>query len=280
MTGFIPQGFKRSFCIAMTFAGLCVGLSTNAVAQVSRDEYVDVNGSRLHVKLMGEQFRSDDSITVVLDAGGGADSTQWATLQPMLVDELKTVVVSYDRFGFGESDLPETPYDIRNEVAALHTALAELGLSDRVILVGHSFAGLTIHNYAVQWPEEVKGLLFLDPNTAGAMIALKQMLFAQPPNPDPQTKREHALERVNSSLMDTMTLTYQNPLPPQTRIIVISAENGLFPTDRLDLAFKLSHQLLAASVENGKHVLATGSGHNIPGDRADLVIASVRELME
>lgn len=112
------------------------------------------------------------------------------------------------------------------------------------------------------------------------MIVLKDLLFSQPANSKPQTKREKALERVNTALMNTLTVTYQNPLPRQVPVVVISAQKGLFPTERFNLAVKFSHQLLAASVENDEHLIAEESGHNIPGDRPDLVISSIRKLLE
>jgi len=64
-------------------------------AQESRDEYLYVDGSKFHLKILGEEFRSKDLVTIVLDSGGCADATQRATLQPRLANELEGVVSSY-----------------------------------------------------------------------------------------------------------------------------------------------------------------------------------------
>lgn len=262
-------------CTTVLLAALWIGQSSPTSAQERRQAYIAVDGYSLHLTVTGEEQRTDDSVTIVLDAGRSAESTQWANLQPLLSRELNSVVASYDRFGFGVSDLPESSYDIRQEAIALHTALTALQLPDRVLLVGHSFAGLTIHHYATLWPDEVNGLIFLDSNTARAMLALKDLLFSQPANLDPETKREKALARVNSALMDTLTLTYQDPLPTQLPVIVISAETGFFRPN----AFRLTHELLATSVDSGQRLVAEASGHNIAGDRPELVIASIRTLL-
>jgi hypothetical protein len=60
---------------------------------------------------------------------------------------------------------------------------------------------------------------------------------------------------------------------------VVTAEKAPFPKPRQVQIFKLSHQLMAASVEDGKLVVAEGSNHMIPAQRPDIVLSSVRELL-
>src|SRR5713226_3222715 len=97
--------------VVVTF-GLCVtALSSSERAQVSsnppataggsdkqRDALVDVGGYRLHFRVVDGR-----SPTIVLESGGGADSSEWSSLQPQLARLTGLAVVSYDRAGFGES---------------------------------------------------------------------------------------------------------------------------------------------------------------------------------
>jgi pimeloyl-ACP methyl ester carboxylesterase len=98
---------------------------------------VDVGGYRLRFRVVDGRLP-----TIVLESGGGADSSEWTILQPQLARLTGLAVVSYDRAGFGESDLPSSPYNASEEVAGLQTGLKRLGLAKEVLLVGHSYGGL------------------------------------------------------------------------------------------------------------------------------------------
>jgi pimeloyl-ACP methyl ester carboxylesterase len=219
-----------------------------------------------------------DLPTIILEAGGGADSTQWAALQPRLVAETGATVVSYDRAGFGQSPLPAKPYDIVEEVTALHDALIQLRLADKVLLVGHSYGGLLIQVYANRWAATVKGLLFLDPNNPTAMLGMGADAGEQPIT-NPKTPKERALARVDAAGGAKYTAVYQSPLPISVPVIVASAETPPFRKSRQIAVFKLSHQLLAASVNDGEMVIAERSNHMIPAQRPDLVVTLVSKLM-
>lgn len=67
---------------------------------------VDVGGYRLNFRVIPGR-----APTIVLESGGGADSSQWSSLQPELARVTGLAVVSYDRAGFGDSDLPSRPYN-------------------------------------------------------------------------------------------------------------------------------------------------------------------------
>jgi hypothetical protein len=71
-----------------------------------------VDGSKMHLYCTGE-----GSPTIILDAGLGNDSLIWANVQPTL--SKTTRVCSYDRAGFGWSDLQPRP---RVPCCAVHRA--------------------------------------------------------------------------------------------------------------------------------------------------------------
>jgi pimeloyl-ACP methyl ester carboxylesterase len=218
--------------------------------------------------------------TIVLESGGGFDAGQWEVLQPKLADELNAIVVAYDRPGFGSSDLPSTPYDIRKEVDNLHAALVELELARQVVIVAHSYGALLAQLYASSRPETVVGLVFLDPNSPATMIALHDIQTRPFKGGPPQTQRERAFARIDAAIWETLTTVYRSPLPQDVPLTVVSAEQGFFPEERQNEAFRLTHQLLAVSVSDGRRVVATGSNHMIPAQRPDIVIDSVRDIFD
>lgn len=255
-------------------------VQAGGAGQSSRKHLIDVGGYRLYLNVHTDTRRAQLPLTIVLESGGGMDSFQWGNLQPRIAEETGAVVVSYDRAGFGQSDLPETSYDIVTEVQGLHSALKQLHLEERVIFVSHSFGALLSQVYAHHWPESVNGILFLDPNSPSAMLALGGSNAIAAPKPNPQTKREQAIARIDAAGFDPYVEVYRSPLRATLPVIVLSAEKGLFPEQRQNRAFRASHELLANSVEEGELIVAEGSGHNIPAESPDLVLDAIRKLIE
>jgi hypothetical protein len=71
---------------SLLFTSVWAGLGSITFAQESRNE-ADVDGSKLHLNIPGEEFHSKDSGTKALEPRAGSDATQWATLQPQLANE-------------------------------------------------------------------------------------------------------------------------------------------------------------------------------------------------
>jgi pimeloyl-ACP methyl ester carboxylesterase len=96
------------------------------------EKLVDVGGYNLNFRIIPGHGHA-----ILLEAGGGMDSTAWNSLAPRLARETGATVIAYDRAGFGKSDLPETNYDLREDTAALWRALRTLGLDRNLVIVGH-----------------------------------------------------------------------------------------------------------------------------------------------
>jgi hypothetical protein len=65
------------------------------------DTMVQASGRELHFVL----YRGRLPVTILLEAGGGADLTSWADVPRMVARETGATVVSYDRAGLGRSEL-------------------------------------------------------------------------------------------------------------------------------------------------------------------------------
>ena len=116
---------------------------------------VDIGGYRLHINCSGE-----GGPTVVLDAGMGCNSLDWALVQPEVAKF--TRVCSYDRAGNGWSDESPLERTSQNIVDELHALLKNSGEKGPYILVGHSFGGPNVRLYASKYPEEVSGMVLVD----------------------------------------------------------------------------------------------------------------------
>jgi pimeloyl-ACP methyl ester carboxylesterase len=131
-------------------------------------ELVAINdqGARLHLHTRGRHHRQDnpDAPVVLLDAGSPGFSAQWGWIQPAIAEF--ATVVSYDRPGLGWSDprRDDDPYDPRDTADRLHAALQKVGLPGPYLVVGHSYGGLTSRVFAAAYPEEISGLVLVDPS--------------------------------------------------------------------------------------------------------------------
>lgn len=135
-------------------------------------EYVTLeDGRRLHYQLAGTD---NDGPLVVLEAGGGSFSPQWAWVQEQISEFAP--VLSYDRAGLGWSDpaaSTERPADAAT--TDLFELLAILELNGPRLLVGHSFGAVFARMHAHADPDQVLGAVLVDPAHEDQFERIPQM---------------------------------------------------------------------------------------------------------
>jgi pimeloyl-ACP methyl ester carboxylesterase len=85
----------------------------------------------------------------------------WSEIQRALARSFR--VVSYDRAGLGWSEPGPMPRTADQIVGELHTLLDRAAIPPPYVLVGHSFGGLTMALFAGRFPDEVAGMVLVDP---------------------------------------------------------------------------------------------------------------------
>ena len=121
-------------------------------------QLIDAGGHRLHVICRGS-----GSPVVLLEAGIAASSLSWALVQPEIAKF--TRACASDRAGLAWSDVASCPRTFERIVDELATVLARVAAGERYVLVGHSFGSFVIRAYAARHPENVLGLVLVDPPT-------------------------------------------------------------------------------------------------------------------
>jgi pimeloyl-ACP methyl ester carboxylesterase len=97
----------------------------------------------------------------VLEAGSGGFAASMAWLHRALA--ARTTVVAYDRAGYGFSDPDGGQLTAASVADDLHDALQRRGLTGPYLLVGHSLGGGYVRVFTARYPDEVAGLVLLDP---------------------------------------------------------------------------------------------------------------------
>ncbi|MBS0580583.1 MAG: alpha/beta fold hydrolase [Proteobacteria bacterium] len=99
--------------------------------------------------------------TVILEAGAGGSTLEWRKVQPAVAQF--TQVCAYDRAGMGFSDAGPLPRSADAVVADLEALLAAARLPPPYVLVAHSLGSYFARLYADRHPEEVAGMVLVDP---------------------------------------------------------------------------------------------------------------------
>jgi pimeloyl-ACP methyl ester carboxylesterase len=121
---------------------------------VPKEGFFDSDGVKLHYLNWGGAGRP-----LVLLAGLGDTAHLYRGLAPRLANRFR--VVGLTRRGHGRSGRPESGYDLNTLVQDIGHFLDALGI-ERSILVGHSFAGLEMPRFALQYPRRVEAIVYLD----------------------------------------------------------------------------------------------------------------------
>lgn len=117
---------------------------------------INIGSRRLHLYEQGT-----GSPAVILEAGIAGSSLGWALVQPEIAKI--TRVCSYDRAGLGWSDASSFAPSVSDVIGDLRALLLRANVPPPYVLVGHSFGGLLARAYAHSMPEEVAGLVLIDP---------------------------------------------------------------------------------------------------------------------
>lgn len=100
---------------------------------------------------------------IVFDSGWSADSRAWGRVMSQLSGS--TRVCAQDRAGEGRSSPGPMPRDGEAVARDLHAALTRGSVPKPWVLVGHSLGGLNMRHFVRLFPEDVAGLVLVDPTS-------------------------------------------------------------------------------------------------------------------
>jgi pimeloyl-ACP methyl ester carboxylesterase len=194
---------------------------------------IDVGGRKLHVNCSGPSDTAGRSErtgpTVVLEAGASSFAIDWSLVQPAIARSYR--VCSYDRAGSGWSD-PRTDVETPARIVAdLHDALGAAGEKPPYVMVGASAGGLYVRLYQLDHPDEIVGLVLVDPSTEDRLFTMYQ-------------QRAVAIGALTAEQLASTMPTATVPLPsrtPQT-----GAPFDRLPMDLYQLRITIDQRLIAS----------------------------------
>jgi pimeloyl-ACP methyl ester carboxylesterase len=224
---------------------------------------------------------------IVLDAGGGLDSSEWKNIVPVLAKKTGSKIITYDRAGTGDSDEVTGPWNAENAASDLEAGLTKLGATRDVILVSHSQAGEVSTYFAKKHPDWVSGAVLVDANlpnfftdseTARIVAANQAQIGAL--EGIPSTREIRGLLATAWNYGPMHNAYHKTSWPRSIPATVIASSKTPFDTPEDAQLWRDAQAQFAHAAPHRKLVVAEGSSHEIPADRPETVIKAVVNMVK
>lgn len=267
---------KKSF-VALAVTASCISIIVALDPGRFAFAKVDAGGHPLRMLISGH-----GSPTVLFEtggtAGGGGPLECWERVQPAVSKFTRTV--SYDRAGSGLSPAGPKPRDARQVAQELHAALKNADVAPPYILVGHSFGGPLNRVFAGMYPNEVAGMVLLDPTQ-------EEFIFW---NRARETNRTERLNEEWKEICASLNQAHESRVPAGVPVVLIT---GMRPPtlpgevtqkEREEInvlrpMWLKFHNEWVEKIPNAQHIVTTNSGHAILFEEPELVIKTIREMV-
>lgn len=151
MRNLIKRIIITTITMVLGFTAFCFG----------QKEFVNVNGKKIETFTAGLENNQQGKPVIVFENGMASKYGNW---EPIINEVSKTsATFFYNRPRIGESENDSIPPTTKHIAENLRKMLREKNLLPPYLLVGHSFGGAYIRSFASYYPEEIAGLIFVDP---------------------------------------------------------------------------------------------------------------------
>ena len=286
------------FFLVVTLINLFQVVVAAAGEASSTGGLVDIGGGR---KIYLE-CRGTGSPTVVLISGTRGAHDDWTDLidpknpnsapkpgESSVFPQVSkfTRVCAYDRPGTTLNDDTQTestpvqqPTTAQQGVGDLHAVLIASREPGPYVLVGHSWGGLIARLFASTYPDEVAGLVLVDSASEFLKNSLTPAQWATYIEATKKLIESNGFEAPDHTR--TLGLLHSSPRVRPLPIVVLTSDKRFdFGAGGAETwpAWRTAQDRLAKLL-NAKHVSDTNSGHAIQMERPQVVIDSIREVVD
>ena len=293
----------KSDIVKIFIATLFIGFHCNFYGQ---DNFMIVNDNRVEILIAGLEHNQENKPVIVFENGRGSTFDSWEKV--IYEDSKESAVFAYNRPRIGKSEDDSVPPSMKHIVDNLRLMLKEKGLNPPYLLIGHSFGACYIRSFASYYPEDIAGLIFVDPHDFtkkkgyGRLpyqaIGLsehqidsiftsyeyygEQFLLNGPKHHVEEVKIQGDLAKTGHEECN------RNPLPNVPVHFLMAGGFTLHPDEtptiydrekmfRIDSNIKMKRWLeLLYPLKSGKFFYDSNSGHAIQIDNPELVITSIK----
>jgi len=137
----------------------------------SNGRLVNIGTHSLALYTHGPEPSSSTDPVAVFISGVVSDALNWQAVVRLLGPELRTY--TYDRSGYNNSESSPLTPTAENVALELSLLIEKAPISNPLILVGHSWAGVLTHEYiALKGTDQIAGLVLVDANHETAPLVM------------------------------------------------------------------------------------------------------------
>lgn len=281
----MPRLSRRLLVLGLAAAGMTTAapmFAQSATAAPAAAERIAVGPYQVQMASIGS-----GRYTVIFESGFGTDLRSWRKVAPEVAKSARAV--TYSRAGHGTSDARPEVRTIAQNTTELEQLVAAAGLAPPFILVGHSYGGLLVRSFAARHPDQVAGLVLVDPSDERLNPALRGLDAARAEADDRQfaaivpTKFQPELKQLQP-VLDSGTLALAGKLPDVPAVVLTSVRHADKPEFFVETAQAVAikrelHADFLRQFRDGMQVVTDKSGHNIQLEEPELVVAAVNRVI-
>lgn len=220
--------------------------------------------------------------TLVFESGMADNMSVWQRVINKTNDKYQ--VFAYNRAGFSGSESSNAKRNGANIVVELNSLLATNNIKPPLILIGHSLGGGYMELYAKTYPNQVAGVVLVDPNSSKYPKACRDrgLDYCEPPSSIPNWASLFLPDAVKGEIegfADTHKQINAIDAFPQVPLFVITAQaSRRAETEKEKLAAELylqMHKELTELSPNSKHYICDTCQHDIHIENPELVVEGI-----
>ncbi|KAL4951134.1 Alpha/Beta hydrolase protein [Aspergillus filifer] len=138
----------------------------------SSSRLVNIGSHCLALYTHGAEPKNSSEPVVLFISGIGSDALNWQAVVRLLT-RLKLRSYTYDRSGYNNSEISLNPPTAENIALELYLLIENTPIANPLILVGHSWAGVLIHEFiALKGTSQIAGVVLVDANHETAPLVM------------------------------------------------------------------------------------------------------------
>ncbi len=218
--------------------------------------------------------RGSGKPVVVLEQFGPGPLEPWMRIQNHVAKF--ATVVAYEHAGGIASGFAFPPRDARSIARELRDALRSAGLEPPFVMVGYSFGAPYVRVFAGQYPNEVAGLVLIDPSTEEFF----EWMWKNDPSTRP-SKRNVQMQNEMGMAEQSFQQAIAAGIPKMPTIVLTGGKAKDTVSGRQSMPrWIAAHSNWVAQLPHGHHVISKKSGHAIPFHEPDRVVKLIHRLVE
>lgn len=210
------------------------------------------------------------SPSVIFESGFEGGMETWAGI----IDSVSryTSVYTYDRPGYGRSNLKDSPHSIKEVAQQLHANLIARNIKPPYVLVGHSGGALFINMFARLYPDKIKGVLMIEPTHPDLYDYLREneaLLYDLLFDYIGDGQRRYEFDLIKNSSTEFREVA---DFPDVPLIVLMAGRHTTLESDELKEKMLEFHEDLKKLSVLGTRYLVEDSGHSIHKNDPQLVV--------